>query len=39
MVAESKSAAPQEVMTPLLNLSSGDLPSAQARHVAAESLF
>lgn len=37
MMAESKSATPREALTPLLNLSSGDQRSAQARHVAPES--
>ncbi|KAG8003738.1 hypothetical protein GBF38_018986 [Nibea albiflora] len=37
MVAESKSATPREVLTPLLNLSSGDQRSAQARHAAPKS--
>lgn len=33
-VAESKSVALREVLTPLLNLSSGDQRSEQAKHVA-----
>ncbi len=37
MVAESKCETPREVLTPLLNLSSGDQRSAQARHVAPKS--
>lgn len=34
MVAGSKSVAPREALTSLLNLSSGDQRSQQARHVA-----
>ena len=38
MVAESKYAAPREVLTLLLNLSSGDQQFEQARHVAPKTL-
>ncbi|CAB1442869.1 unnamed protein product [Pleuronectes platessa] len=36
MVAESKSAAPREVLTPLLNLSSGGQHSEHTRHVGSQ---
>lgn len=38
-VAESEHESPREVLTPFLNLSSGDQHSAQAGHAAPKSLF